>query len=100
MFNPFPHSLLSAFSSPKLPASLQQIRRLLSQNLTVLSLDLLSHCIVFKDRRCRSNRCSRDNVDYYNNFSSPCQPFFASFFAFNTVPDIPSFSRVIQVNTG
>ena len=48
-------------------------------------LDLLSHCIVFKDRRCRLNRCSRDNVDYYNNFSSPCQPFFASFFAFNTV---------------
>ena len=100
MFNP---SLVSLPPGSVLAKALplpQQSKRLLSQNLTVLSLDLLSHCIVFKDRSRRSNRCSRDNVRHYIKSFSACQPPFFNFFAFNTIPDIPSFSSVLQVNMG
>ena len=65
------------------------------RNLTVNNLDLL-RCIVFKDRCCRLNRCSRDNVDDYIKVPYTCQPLFSTFFVFNTKPDFPSKSDGFQ----
>ena len=86
---------LSCFAVPRLMlakalAVPPQTKRLLSQKSDCsFSLDLL-RCIVFKDRCCRLNRCSRDNVDDYIKVPYTCQPLFSTFFVFNTKPDFPS----------
>ena len=96
MFNPLSSLAALHFRLAKAFRFPQQIRRLLSQKSDCsLLLDLL-RCIVFKDRRCRLNCCSRDNVDDYSKNPNPCQAVFSTFFAFNTNPDFPSKSDGFQ----
>ena len=89
MFNPFPHSLLSAFSSPKPPASLQQIRRLLSQNLTVLFYLIYSLTVSFSRIVAKIGTfVLAQRKSYYIKTSTVCQALSAFFLAFSFLHDI------------
>ena len=80
-------SLLPLSPSPlakAVPVPSGSVRRLLSQKSDCFFfLHLLLYCIVFKDRRCRSQPllscCPRDNVDDYSKPHTVCQPLFSIF---------------------
>ena len=79
MFNPYLVLLLPSARSPKPAKFLSNPSVYSLRNLTVSFLDLLCHCIVFKDR---SSSFSRQRLIVYQSLNGLSTPFFNFFVYF------------------